>query len=33
MGFCSLFKDEKEPKNLSLKEDFALQRPPKGWVN
>jgi hypothetical protein len=23
---CSFFKDEKEPKNLSLKEDFALQR-------
>ncbi len=30
---CSVFKDEKEPKNLFLKEDFALHRSPKGWIN
>ncbi len=28
MLICSVFKDKKEPKNLSLKEDFASQRSP-----
>jgi len=30
MGVCSVFKDEKEPKNLYLKEEFAMHRSPKG---
>ena len=33
MGICSIFKDEKEPKNLNLKKDFALQRSLIRWIN
>jgi len=29
---CSLFKDEKEPKNLYLKKDFASHRSPIGRI-
>jgi hypothetical protein len=33
MENCSVFKDEKEPKNLYLKEVFASQRSPKRLIN
>jgi len=32
-GICSIFKDEKEPKNLFLKEDFASHRSLIRWIN